>query len=133
MTPQEKARTLRKYIEKAAGSLEDKDASVSPELFPRMKYDGSLISYKTRINWNGKIKMAAQDLWDAEQNNPDNAPTLWNDIEYKDGIRIIPEIITADRAFSLGEKGWWGDSFYESLINANVYTPAQYPQGWTLV
>lgn len=133
MTPQEKARTLRKYIEKAAGSLDDKDASVSPELFPRMKYDGSLISYKTRINWNGKIKMAAQDLWDTEQNNPDNAPTLWNDIEYKDGIRIIPEVITADRAFSLGEKGWWGDSLYESLINANVYTPAQYPQGWTLV
>lgn len=121
---------LRAIIEKASAGLDDKDASMSAELFPRMKYDGALIAYKTRINWNGKIKMAAGDLWDAEQNNPDNAPNLWNDIAYKDGFRYIPEVITAGQAFSLGEKGWWLDELYESLINANVYTPSAYPQGW---
>jgi hypothetical protein len=124
---------LRAMIEKASAGLDDRDASCGAELFPLMKYDGSLIAYKTRINWHGKIKMAAGDLWDTEQNNPDNAPNLWSDIAYKDGYRYIPEVITADQAFSLGEKGWWLDELYESLIAANVYTPAAYPQGWQKV
>ena len=121
---------LREMMHKAAVSLDDKDASAAPELFPRMKYDGSLISYQTRINWNGTVKMAASDLWDTEENNPDNAPALWSDLKYRDGIRIIPEVITAAEAFAKGERGWWEDELYESLIDANVYTPAQYPEGW---
>lgn len=32
---------LREMMHKAAVSLDDKDASAAPELFPRMKYDGS--------------------------------------------------------------------------------------------
>lgn len=130
MSYADRARALRPLIEKASAGLDDRDASCGAELFPRMRYDGSLIAYKTRINWNGKIKMAAGDLWDTERNNPDNAPNLWNDISYKDGYRFIPEVITADQAFSLGEKGWWLDELYESLIDANVYTPVAYPQGW---
>ena len=121
---------LREMMHKAAVSLDDKDASAAAELFPRMKYDGSLISYQTRINWNGTVKMAASDLWDTEENNPDNAPALWSDLKYRDGIRIIPEVITAAEAFAKGERGWWEDELYESLIDANVYTPAQYPEGW---
>lgn len=130
---QSKLLALREMIEKASVGLDDRDASCGAELFPRMKYDGSLIACRTRINWRGKIKMAAVDLWDTEQNNPDNAPALWSDIAYKDGYRYIPEVITADQAFSLGEKGWWLDELYESLIAANVYTPAVYPQGWQKV
>ena len=121
---------LREMMHKAAVSLDDKDASAAPELFPRMKYDGSLISYQTRIHWHGTVKMAAADLWDTEENNPDNAPALWSDLKYRDGIRIIPELITAAAAFAKGERGWWEDELYESLIDANVYTPAQYPEGW---
>ena len=133
MITRQKARELRHMIEKAAVSLDDSDASEAVELFPKMKYDGLLIAYQTRINWNGTVKMARQDLWDREENNPDNAPTLWADIKYRDGIRIIVYPISAEDAFSLGEKGWWGDDLYESLFNGNVYTPEQYPAGWKLV
>lgn len=124
---------LREMMHKAAVSLDDKDASTAAELFPRMKYDDSLIPYQTRINWHGIVKMAALDVWDREENNPDNAPALWNDIKYRDGIRIIPEVITAAEMFAKGERGWWGEDLYESLIDANVYTPVQYPSGWRLV
>lgn len=129
----EHAYRLREMMHKAAVSLDDKDASTAAELFPRMKYDGSLIPYQTRINWHGTVKMAALDVWDREENNPDNAPTLWSDIKYRDGIRIIPEVITAAEMFAKGEQGWWGEELYESLIDANVYTPVQYPSGWRLV
>ena len=123
---------LRAIIETAAASLEDKTASTAPTLFPRLRQDGSLIKAGTRINYNGSIKRAAVDLWDTEANNPDNAPTLWEDILYRDGYRIIPNVITAGTAFALDELGWWGDKLYKSLLSANVYTPEQYPNGWEL-
>ena len=133
MITRQKALALRALIEKAATGLDDKDASLGPELFPKMKYDGSLIEYKTRINWNGQLKIAAANLWDSIENDPDHAPTLWEDIAYKDGYRFIPEVITVSTAFDLGERGWWNDQLYESLIAANVYNPDQYSAGWKLV
>lgn len=129
----ETARKLRPIVEQAASFLDDKTASSAAELFPKLKTDGSLVTAGTRINWNGTIKRAAADLWDAAENNPDNAPTLWEDIEYREGYRIIPETITAAAAFAKGEKGWWEDALYESLLDANVYTPAQHPVGWNKV
>lgn len=109
---------------------DDATASRAVEFHPEMKYDGSLIPAKTRINWNGKLKRATVDIWDRKENNPDNAPTLWEDIAYRDGFRIIPEVITATLAFSEGECGWWGDVLYRSKVNGNVYTPTVYPANW---
>lgn len=112
---------------------DDATASRAVEYHPEMKYDGSLISAKTRINWNGTLKRAAVDIWDREENNPDNAPTLWEDIAYRDGFRVIPEVITATLAFAEGEYGWWADKLYRSKVNGNAYTPAVYPDNWELV
>ena len=124
------AKKLRPYVEKAAISLDDLDASSAPELFPMLKGNNALISAGTRINWLGTIKRAAVDLWDTEANNPVNAPSLWEDIAYKDGIRYIPETITAGTAFVKDELGWWKEELYKSLIDANVWTPEAYPAGW---
>lgn len=117
----------------AAVSLDDATASTAPDMFPRLKENGELIQSGVRINWNGTIKKAAVDLWDTAENNPDNAPTLWADLPYKDGYRIIPETITVTEAFSEGEYGWWGDVLYKSIVNNNAYTPEQYPSNWEKV
>ena len=133
MTYIEKARKLRPIIEQATESLDDKDASESVELFPHLKGNGSLIKAGTRINWNGVLKQAAVDLWDTDDNTPDNAQTLWTDIAYREGIRVIPETITAAQAFALDELGWLDGHIYRSTIAANVYTPDQYAAGWEMV
>jgi hypothetical protein len=111
-------------------SATDAQASKAIRIYPTLKQNGALIAAGTRINWNGQLKRAAADLWDTAENNPDNAPTLWENVDYKDGYRIIPEAITAGLAFALDERGWWKDTLYRSLIASNVYTPAQYPAGW---
>ena len=133
MTILEKARALRPIIEQAAQSLDDKVASTAAELFPRRKQNGELIKAGTRINENGKVLRAAVDLWDTEENKPTNAATLWEELQYKNGYRIIPETITVTSAFAMDELGWWKDKLYKSIINANVYTPDQYSAGWELV
>lgn len=133
MTILETARKYRSIIEAAMTNVDDKMASEGVELFPKLKEDSSLVKAGTRINWNGVVKRATVDLWDTEENNPDNAPSLWEDLEYREGYRIIPETITVTKAFALDECGWWGDKLYRSLVNANVYNPEQYAANWELI
>lgn len=128
----EEARVWRAQLEKALPAVPDKEASGCVDLYPTLKQGGKLIKAGTRINWGGWLKQAAVDLWDTEANDPDHAPTLWVKIQYKDGARVIPDVITASEAFALDELGWWDGAIYKSLIAANVYTPDAYPQGWEL-
>ena len=128
----EEARAWRAQLEKALPTVPDKDASGCVDLYPTLKQDGKLIKVGTRINWSGWLKQATVDLWDTEANDPDHAPTLWVKILYKDGVRVIPDVISAAEAFALDELGWWNGAIYKSLIAANVYTPDAYPQGWEL-
>ena len=129
----ENARRLRPIVEQAMQSVDDKTASEAAQLFPVLNGGGSLVKSGTRINWNGTVKRAAVDLWDTKENNPDNAPNLWANLAYRDGIRIIPEVITVTLAFKKDELGWWGDVLYRSKIDSNVYTPEQYPSNWEKV
>jgi hypothetical protein len=128
----EEAIAFRKQIEAAALNLDDKGASMSADFYSDLTYSGELIKAGTRINHNGILYKAAVDLWDTEANNPDNAPTLWEEIQYHEGIRIIPEVITVTTAFAKDELGYWkaDGKTYKSLLDANVYTPVAYPQGW---
>lgn len=121
---------LRTIVEQAAAFLDDKTASTVATLLHRLQGNGELVKAGVRINWNGTVKKAAVDLWDTTENNPDNAPALWEDIPYRDGYRIIPDVITVTAAFSEGECGWWDGVLYRSTVHANVYTPAVYPNNW---
>ena len=124
---------LHMVITNSRKLVDDKTASIAPELFDELAQDGSLVKAGTRINWNGVLKKAAVDLWDTKENNPDNAPTLWADIEYREGYRIIPDTITVTTVFAKDECGWWEDVLYRSLKDSNVYTPAVRPQDWEKV
>lgn len=129
MTREEAKSFISGLIKLRDGST-DAIASTAISVFPTLKESGGLVKVGTRINWNGVLKRAAVDLYDTIENNPDNAPTLWEDINYREGYRIIPETITVGTAFAKDEIGWWGDNLYKSLIEANVYTPTSYPAGW---
>ena len=125
-----KALKIRSLAMDSAVEMTDPEASSNPEMFPRLKQDGSLVKAGTRINWNGQLKKAAADLWDRAENNPDNAPALWEDLNYTNGYRDIPEVITAALAFAKGEKGWWNGAVWESLYDSNVWNPDQFAAGW---
>lgn len=111
-------------------SVNDKQASMAVSIYPTLHGNGELIKTGTRIAWNNQLKRAAVDLWDTSENTPEKAPELWENIDYIDGVRKIPEIITVGISFSKGEHGWWEGSIYESVIDDNVYNPRDYPTGW---
>lgn len=129
----DRAKIQRKLILKAVESLNDQDASKVPEFFPTLKEDNSLVGFGTRVNWNGTVKRLTVDIWDTPENNPDNAPNLWVDLDYKEGYRIIPQTITVSTSFAKDECGWWNNLLYKSLVDSNVYTPEQYANNWELI
>ena len=131
----DEARAFIDAVVALRNGITDAQASVAVAIYPAMKYTGELIEHGTRINWNGALKRAAVDLWDIEANNPDNAPTIWEDVEYYKGYRFIPETITATLAFSLGEIGYWAadGKFYESKRNGNTFPPSVTPEWWAEV
>ena len=82
----ENARNIRKIVLKNIKSFSDQDISQISGILDKLKEDGSLIPVGTRINWKGIAKKAVVDLWDTVENNPDSAPTLWEDLPYKNGV-----------------------------------------------
>ena len=128
-----KAKKLRKVIETAMTNLDDITVCDAAELLPALKSDGSLITAGTRINFCGKVMKATVDLWDTPDNHPDKAESLWKVLNYQSGERIIAEVISATEAFSKGELGYWKDTLYKSLYDANVWNPEQFAAGWEKV
>lgn len=108
----------------------DADASKCVSIYPTLRGDGSLVKAGTRITVDGQLYRARVDLYDKEENSPVNVPSLWETVMYKRGDRIIPETITAENPFSKDEIGWWENKRYRSLVDANVWTPTAYPEGW---
>lgn len=129
----DEAYKLRAIVEQASASLDDKTASEGVSLFPKLKQDGSLVKAGSRIRWNGVLKRANNDLWDTEQNNPDNAPTLWADIAYREGYRIAPDTFTSTNAAAMDELMWFGDTLYRSKMDGNTFTPETAPNVWEVV
>lgn len=130
---------LRSIIELAASFLDDKKASEAPTLFPGLRcdpvqtVDTPAIMAGTRICWRGQVKKAKVTLWDTVACNPDNAPDMWDDLDYRDGVRVIHENMSTTLAFSLGELGWWDGAVYKSKMAGNVFTPVTAPAQWELV
>lgn len=134
MMTKEKAYKLRSLIEQAAVSLPDKEASEGASLFPRLKGNGELVQAGTRINWNGTVKRAAVDLWDTAENDPDHAPELWDDIEYREGLRVLTGPIPATNPVQVDEICWYKDEKWKNILGVpSVYLPDEYPAGWEVV
>lgn len=129
LTPEEVlARITAASILKESAS--DEDASKCVSIYPALKGDGSLIKAGTRINYNGTLKRASFDFYDTADNTPDNAPKLYEDIDYKHGRRVIRERIKEDKPVSRGEVVYINDELYESLVDNNIKTPTEDPISW---
>lgn len=127
----ETALKIREMLIKSASEMDDAEASKFPEFFPRLNHDGSNIPAGTRVYWNGVLKKVIEDIQDTVERNPDNSESLWEDVQYDGGYRIIPNNITLPNVFAKGEKGMWKGKLYTSLYGSNEWNPEQFPAGWS--
>ena len=67
---------------------------------------------------------------------PDVTPALWQEVEVIPEIPVWVQPTGAHDAYQIGDRVHFptiNDPVYESLINANVWSPSEYPQGWALI
>lgn len=124
------AQTLIADIKKMREVIDDQLASSVVNIYPKLKGKGTIIKAGTRIYHKGEIKRAIADIEDIEDNSPDSSPSLWEDIEYKEGYRIIPNAMTVATSFTKGEIGIWNNQKYKSLYDNNIWTPEEDLASW---
>ncbi len=124
----------RMLLEQQINTLSVDDATSSrmvdyyPEWEPGKSYASGEKARCDGILYKCSQAHTSQSGW-----TPAAAPSLWDAVQYRNGYRVISETITATGAFALGEYGWWGDYLYRSTIASNVWTPDDYPEGWTQI
>lgn len=94
-------------------------------------WDGHLIPASTRLRWGTRLVAAMNDLWAYSENNPDNAPSLWEEIAYLDGYRVLYGPISASNPVQPGEMCWEDGKLYKCVYHvACTYRPSEYKAAW---
>ena len=132
MKPQDKARELRPFIEKAAVSLTDEDALQAVELYPAWEV-GVAYAVDERIRYGEKLYRVVQAHTSQADWTPDQTPALFTEVAKPGEIPVWKRPTGAQDAYNKGDKVYYpnkGDTVYESLIDANTWSPEEYPAGW---
>ena len=123
---------LRAMIEKAAASLPDKDALEGVELFPTWM-TGTSYEADQRVRYEDKLYRCVQAHTSQDGWEPPAVPALWTEVAKPGEIPVWKQPTGAQDAYNKGDKVHYptaSDPVYESLIDANVYSPEAYPAGW---
>jgi hypothetical protein len=133
MITKQKARELRRKIEKAAISLDDTDAVDAPELYPA--WDGNGVRYTAgqRIRDGEKLYRVAQTHTSQQDWSPANTPALFTEVAKPGEIPVWRQPTGAQDAYMTGDKVYFpneGDPVYVSTVDNNVWQPGVY--GWEL-
>ena len=126
---------IRAMIEKASLSLGDEDALEAVELFPEWA-TGTAYTVGQRVRYEDKLYKCVQAHTSQDDWTPPSVPALWTEVAKPGEIPVWKQPIGAQDAYNKGDKVHYPtatDPVYESLIDANVYSPEAYPQGWKLV
>ena len=122
------------------------DPKIVPALFSFFRENSDTLEWipneKVDLGWKRMYNGVQYEVIHAHQTQsdwtPDRATTLWK--IYVDPTQVIIPVwkqpTGAHDAYKKGDKVHFpklADPVYESLINANVYSPTAYPAGWRLV
>ena len=133
MTLTDRARQLRQTIEISVQSLDDAMALDAVELYPDWKPD---TEYKTgqKVRHHNILYKCLQDHTSMSNWDPANTPSLFARVLNPDP-EIIPDWERPDstNGYMTGDKVKFEGNVYESLIDNNVWSPAEYPDGWKLI
>ena len=123
---------LREIIEKATASLADEDALSAVELFPSWEV-GKDYAQGARLLRNGKLYKVNQAHTSQADWTPEATPALFSEVAMPGEIPVWKQPIGSSDAYNKGDQVHYptaDDPVYESLIDGNVWSPADYPQGW---
>lgn len=131
---------LKEQVLSDAQSNDDTTALDNQDLFPFWLTDFDYtIDFKCQdFNNLNELKLykcvqahKSQSDW-----KPKDVPALFTVVAYPNEIPVWVQPTGAQDAYNIGDQVYYPDlngSVYESLINANVWSPVAYTQGWQLI
>lgn len=129
---------MREIIEMAMEGVADKEGAEVVTLFSSAPdgdawWDGHLMEAGARIRFGNQLYRANNALYAHRQYAPDQAPDLWEAIQYRDGYRVIGGAISAANPVQPGEIVWIRDTKWKNVSTiATSYLPTEYPAGWEM-
>ena len=124
----EHAYKLREMMHKAAISLADEDALEAVELFPAWVTDKAYEADE-RIRYGEKLYRCVQAHTSQSDWTPPDTPALWTEVSV-DEWPEWKQPTGAQDAYNKGDKVTFEGKHYISLMDANIWSPAVYPQAW---
>jgi len=117
-----------------AETVTPEHARILAPLLPEWTPDETVTAGALRTH-DGVIYEAIQGHTTQDGWEPPETPALWR--VWRDAkADVPPEWVRptgAHDAYAIGERVTYQGSVYESLINANTYSPTEYPAGWRLI
>lgn len=131
----EDAAEFRSTVNEIIGTLTDEQAIAAPVLFPVWQAD---VAYKAgdRVRYEGKLYKVLQDHNSQLDWEPISAPSLFAGLltDEEEPENILPWVQPdSTNAYSIGDKVIFEEEIYESLIDNNVWSPVDYPAGWSKI
>lgn len=131
---------LHKAVQLFAESISDEATMMAiPSIYPMYKIGVSYkIGNKFRYGLNSvgdfQLYQVLQDHTSSAEWTPDSAISLYKKIGISDdGTPIWVQPLGATDAYNIGDVVLYNGKKYESVINANVWSPDTYPAGWKAV
>ena len=115
--------------------LTDEQAETVPDAFPAWSA-GIAYGVGKRVRFNGLLYKCVQAHTSQEGWEPDKTPALWVRIGEPGEIPVWVRPTGAQDAYNTGDKVHYpiaDSTVYESTIDGNVWSPDEYPAGWTEV
>jgi len=141
-TDQQQAITqvLAEDVVNTAQTGDDTQSLDNQELFPMWEYPFEYsVDYKCQ-SFTTENELVLYKCVQAHTSqagwNPAAVPALFVRVAYPNTIPVWVQPIGAEDAYNIGDQVWYvaeGDDVYESLIDANTWSPTDYPAGWKLI
>lgn len=138
MNKKQAAEQLRRAIQIFVQTLTDNEALEVSTIYPSYEVGkeykaDEMISYGENNVGDPQLYRVAQAHTSQEDWKPDQTPALYTPIGLtEDGYPIWARPTGAHDAYSQGDIVEYNGKLYKSLIDGNVYSPDEYPDGWEL-
>lgn len=139
MNKLQRAEQFRKALQMFAASLSDEKAleiaSVYDAWVIGKTYEvGEFLTYGENSVGDVQLYKVVQVHTSQADWTPDNTKSLYSPIGLTDeGYPVWSKPTGAHDAYNTGDIVDYNGTLYKSLIDGNVYSPDEYPQGWEIV
>lgn len=130
------AEQFRKAVQKFAASLGDEEAMEIASVYDEWKIGksypvGEFLTYGTNSVGDPQLYRVVQGHTSQADWTPDKTPSLFVAIGLDDGgYPIWSKPTGAHDAYNKGDIVDYNGTLYVSLIDGNIWSPEEYPQGW---